>query len=230
MAPVAQKLLIVEDDPSFGMIMAAYLDATGYKTVRVTHGRDVFGHLDGGGIDAILLDLNLPDEDGLVVMRCLRARSEVPIVIVSGRQGTVDRLTALEMGADDYLVKPFALREVEARLLALHKRRSGKVADPELRVGELVFDTDRLKIVFAGEPVRLPPKSMRLLECMMARPHHVFSRAELELAIWGEEQATSDTLRSHMHTLRRALARAGGFDPIESVHGIGYRLVAHNAH
>ncbi|MBA2352780.1 MAG: response regulator transcription factor [Pseudomonadota bacterium] len=226
------RILIVEDDRDIAANLYDYLESRGHVVDAAADGVTGLHLAVTADFDALLLDLNLPVIDGLTLCRRLRedAGRDTPVLMLTARDTLADKLDGFAQGADDYLVKPFALREVEARLLALHKRRSGKVADPELRVGELVFDTDRLKIVFAGEPVRLPPKSMRLLECMMARPHHVFSRAELELAIWGEEQATSDTLRSHMHTLRRALARAGGFDPIESVHGIGYRLVAHNAH
>ncbi|MGI9046176.1 MAG: response regulator transcription factor [Burkholderiales bacterium] len=226
------RILIVEDDRDIAANLYDYLESRGHVVDAAADGVTGLHLAATADFDALLLDLNLPVIDGLTLCRRLRedAGRDTPVLMLTARDTLADKLDGFAQGADDYLVKPFALREVEARLLALHKRRSGKVADPELRVGELVFDTDRLKIVFAGEPVRLPPKSMRLLECMMARPHHVFSRAELELAIWGEEQATSDTLRSHMHTLRRALARAGGFDPIESVHGIGYRLVAHNAH
>src|SRR5919197_2349421 len=114
--PSAGRLLIVEDDAALGMIMAAYLDAAGYQTVRVTRGREAFGRLDRGRFDTVLLDLNLPDEDGLAIMRSLRARSDVPIVIVSGRKSAADRIAALEMGADDYVIKPFEPRELVARV------------------------------------------------------------------------------------------------------------------
>jgi DNA-binding response OmpR family regulator len=137
-----------------------------------------------------------------------------------------DKLSGFEQGADDYLVKPFVLREVEARLRALTKRYQGRVTDRVLNVGDLSFDPSTLGIARAGTPVKLPPKCVRLLELLMQRPGHVFSRVDLETAVWGEPLESSETLRSHMHLLRRALARPQRSDPIETVHGLGYRLVA----
>jgi DNA-binding response OmpR family regulator len=123
-------------------------------------------------------------------------------------------------------VKPFALKELEARLLALHKRSRGRVTQKLLVAGDLTLDPQTLDIRFAGNEVKLPPKCIRLLEMMMGQPGRLFSRGELESAVWGDTQETSDTLRTHMHVLRRALVDAGGRDPIETVHGLGYRLVS----
>jgi DNA-binding response OmpR family regulator len=123
-------------------------------------------------------------------------------------------------------VKPFALKEVNARLTALHKRHAGQVAPRKLAAGGITLDPQTLAIRFGDKDVRLPPKCIRLLETLMAQPNRVYSRKELESAVWGENQQTSDTLRSHMHVLRRELSQAGGHDPIENVHGLGYRLVA----
>lgn len=135
-----------------------------------------------------------------------------------------DKLKGFESGADDYLVKPFALKEVEARLVAMHKRHSGKVTSRTLESDGLSFDPKTMTVNFAGAGVKLPPKCIRLLALMLGEPGRVFSRKELESGVWGGAQETSDTLRSHMHELRRAMIRAGGYDPIETVHGLGYRL------
>ena len=175
-----------------------------------------------------MLDLGLPGMDGTVLCRKLRdeARNDTPVLMLTARDTLEDKLDGFARGADDYLVKPFALKEVEARLNALHKRHSGRVTSAALTVGNLSFDPETFVIRCGGKEVRLPPKCVRLLETMMARPNRVFSRSELETAVWGEQQESSDTLRSHMHALRRELVHAGGYDPIENVHGVGYRVVA----
>jgi DNA-binding response OmpR family regulator len=117
------------------------------------------------------------------------------------------------------------MKEVEARLNALHKRSSGRVTARVLVAGDLTLDPRTLAIRFCGHEVKLPPKGIKLLETMMGEPGRVFSRAELEQAVWGDAQETSDTLRSHMHLLRRALVEAGRYDPIETVHSVGYKLL-----
>lgn len=169
--------------------------------------------------------------DGLELCRKLReeARRDTPILMLTARDTIESKLEGFARGADDYLVKPFALKEVEARLLALHRRRTGRLAKGVRRVGDLTFDPYRLAVERAGEPVKLPPKCLRLLEIMIQQPERVFSREELETAVWGETQTDSDTLRQHIRQLRRALARPGKADPIETVHGLGYRLVKSDA-
>jgi DNA-binding response OmpR family regulator len=146
--------------------------------------------------------------------------------MLTARDTLKDKLEGFEGGADDYLVKPFALKEVEARLIALHKRSSGRVTQKPLVAGELSLDRPTLEIRFKAHEVKLPPKCIKLLETLMTEPGRLYSRSQLETAVWGDTQETSDTLRSHMHTLRRALVDAGGFDPIETVHGLGYRLTS----
>jgi DNA-binding response OmpR family regulator len=178
--------------------------------------------------DAMLLDLALPGMSGFEVCRKLRleAQRDLPVLMLTALDTLEDKLAGFEQGADDYLVKPFALREVEARLRALTKRYQGRVTDRVLTVGDLSFDPSTLEITRAGTLVRLPPKCTRLLEYLMQRPGHVFARAELEIAVWGDTLESGETLRSHVHLLRRALARPDCLDPIETVHGLGYRLVA----
>jgi DNA-binding response OmpR family regulator len=155
------------------------------------------------------------------------AHVDAPVLMLTARDTLKDKLQGFDCGADDYLVKPFALKEVEARLLALHKRASGRVTSKILLAGELSLDPKTLDIRFRGKDVKLTPKCIRLLEALMIEPGRLFSRSQLETAVWGDELETSDTLRSHMHVLRRALVEAGGYDPIETVHGLGYRVSPH---
>ncbi len=220
------RILIVEDDKTIATNLYDYLQSRGHLVDAAADGVTGLHLAVTQPFDAIVLDLNLPGIDGATLCRRLRedARRDTPVLMLTARDTLEDKLAGFAHGADDYLVKPFSLREVEARLAALHKRHAGRVTPRELKVGELSFDPRTLSVRFGGAPVKLPPKGIRLLEILMGEPGRVFSRAELETAVWGDEQPTSDTLRSQMHILRRALTAAGGRDPIETVHGLGYRL------
>ncbi len=222
------RVLIIEDDPAIAANLYDYLEARGHVVDAAADGVTGLHLAVTGKFDAIVLDLGLPGMDGGTVCRKLRgeAHDDTPVLMLTARDTLDDKLGGFAQGADDYLIKPFALREVEARLTALHKRRAGRVAARTLTAGDLEFDPAGLATRFRGKDVRLPPKCIRLLQVLMVQPNRVFSRKELEAEVWGQEQETSDTLRSHMHVLRRELAQAGGYDPIENVHGLGYRLVA----
>ncbi|HET9403100.1 MAG TPA: response regulator transcription factor [Burkholderiales bacterium] len=221
------RVLIIEDDPAIAANLYDFLEARGHVVDAAADGVTGLHLAITGGFDAIVLDLGLPGMDGGTLCRKLRgeAHDDTPVLMLTARDTLDDKLEGFDQGADDYLVKPFALKEVEARLAALHKRRAGRVTARPLTVGDLFFDPASVAVRFHGRDVRLPPKCMRLLQVLMTQPNRVFSRKELEAEVWGEGQETSDTLRSHMHVLRRELVQAGGRDPIENVHGLGYRLV-----
>ncbi len=220
-------ILIIEDDPAIATNLYDFLEACGHSVDAAADGITGLHLAITQHFDGILLDLGLPGMDGITLCRKLRqeAHLDTPVLMLTARDTLEDKLKGFEHGADDYLVKPFALREVEARLVAMHKRHSGKVTSRTLETGNLTFDPKTMAVNFAGAGVKLPPKCIRLLALMMGEPGRVFSRKELESGVWGDAQETSDTLRSHMHELRRALIRAGGYDPIETVHGLGYRLI-----
>jgi len=224
------RVLIIEDDPAIAANLYDFLEARGHSVDAASDGITGLHLAVTGGFDAIVLDVGLPGMSGGVLCRNLReeAKNDTPVLMLTARDTLEDKLEGFAHGADDYLVKPFELKEVEARLAALHKRRGGRVARRPLTAGDVTFDPHTLSVRFRGAGVtRLSPKCLRILETLLAEPDRVFSRKELETAVWGDEQETSDTLRSHMHVLRRALAHAGGYDPIENVHGVGYRLVPH---
>ncbi|TSA52792.1 MAG: DNA-binding response regulator [Nitrosomonadaceae bacterium] len=220
-------ILIIEDDPAIATNLYDFLEARGHSVDAAADGITGLHLAITQHFDGILLDLGLPGMDGITLCRKLRqeAHLDTPVLMLTARDTLEDKLKGFEHGADDYLVKPFALREVEARLVAMHKRHSGNVTSRTLETGDLSFDPKTMSVNFAGSGVKLPPKCIRLLALMMGEPGRVFSRKELESGVWGDAQETSDTLRSHMHELRRALIRAGGYDPIETVHGLGYRLI-----
>ena len=220
------RVLIIEDDLEIAGNLYEFLEGRGNVVDLARDGVTGMHPAVSGDFDAIVLDLGLPGVDGLGLCRKLRgeARQDVPVLILTARDLLDDKLAAFECGADDYLVKPFALREVEARRNALVARRRGRVVNRRLRYEAIEYDPDNLAVTVDGRSVHLSRKCLLLLEKLIAAPHRVFTRAELERELWGDEHPQSDSLRSHMHLLRRALTDASGRAPIETVHGIGYRF------
>ena len=220
------RVLIIEDDPAIATNLYDYLEAHSHSVDAAGDGITGLHLAITQKFDGILLDLNLPGMDGMTLCRKLRkeADNDTPVLMLTAKDTLEDKLKGFDCGADNYLVKPFSLKEVEARLVAMHKRYEGKVINRVLEAGDLFFDPKTLSIRFAGASVRLPPKCILLLAILLSEPGRVFSRRELESEVWGDELGTSDSLRSHMHELRRALKEAGKYDPIETVHTIGYRM------
>jgi DNA-binding response OmpR family regulator len=225
------RVLIIEDDLDIATNLYEFLESRGNTVDMARDGVSGMHLAVSGEFDAIVLDLGLPGMDGLCLCRKLRreARQDVPVLILTARDVLDDKLTAFDCGADDYLVKPFALREVEARLKALVARRRGRVINSKMVHGAIAFDPTNMAVSVDGRPVHLSRKCLRLLEMMMSAPNRVYSRAELEQELWGDEHPQSDSLRSHMHMLRRALTDSRGLSPIETVHGVGYRYAAADA-
>jgi len=219
-------LLIVEDDRTIAENLYDYLEARGHQCDYAGSIAAASALLARSAFDAVVLDRNLPDGDGLALARRLRAEGcATPILVLTARDTLEDKLLGFEAGGDDYLVKPFALQELEVRLLALARRNAARAADPVLRYGALEFRAATQALHLDGRPLALPPKPLRLVAELLAQPERVFSRRELELAVWGHEQDSSDNLRSVLHTLRRAL---GDDAPVQvvNVHGLGYKLVS----
>jgi len=220
------RILIIEDDPAIAANLYDYLEAAGYVPEHTADGVTGLHRAVSAQWSAILLDVSLPGMDGFTVCRKLReeARRDTPVLMLTAKDTLDDKLAGFGHGADDYLVKPFSLKEVGARVAALIKRHQGQVVPGALRCGDITLDPRTLEVERAGRPVRLPRKCLHLLQLLMAAPGQVLRRTELESAVWGEPLPDSDTLRSHMHTLRRALTADGEANPIETVHGIGYRI------
>jgi DNA-binding response OmpR family regulator len=176
--------------------------------------------------DAIVLDVILPGMNGISVCRKLReeAGKETPVVMLTARDSIEDRVTGLQAGADDYVVKPFSLREVDARLHALVRRASGKGQMRRLEVADLSFDTGTLMVRRGERDIELPPIPMRILEMLMKHSPRVVSRSDIEAQIWGDTPPDSDALRAHMHVLRSAIDQHGDAPLLQTVRGRGYRL------
>lgn len=223
----APLVLIVEDEPKIAALIDEYLRETGgFRTHRLERGDEVVAWCDQHGPDLVLLDLMLPGLDGLSVCRALRAQSGVPIIMITARVEEIDRLLGLELGADDYICKPFSPREVVARARAV-LRRSGNRQPAEPPAG-LEIDPDRFEARWNGRPVRLTPVEFGLLQALVGQPGRVFTRDQLMNAMYSDYRVVSDrAVDTHVKNLRRKLADlAPDADLIESIYGVGYRLRA----
>jgi two-component system, OmpR family, response regulator len=215
------RLLLVEDDSMIGAAAQQGLRGEGYSVDWARDGREANAALRATGYDLVLLDLGLPHGDGLALLREWRARRrEMPVVIVTARDSVGDRIAGLDAGADDYLVKPFDLDELSARIRAVMRRRAGR-AESTLKVGSLVMDTAGKRVKWKGKEVELSGREYALLEALANRPGGFLTRAQLEERLYGwDEEIASNAVEVHIHALRRKL------DPslIRTVRGLGYSL------
>lgn len=219
------RVLIVEDDPIIAGNLYTFLEARGFLPDTAYSGPAALQRLAEQRFDAMILDIGLPGMDGNAVLHTLRSerRLGLPVLMLTARDSLEDKLAGFSHGADDYLTKPFALLEVEARLLALIQRAKGSTVDSVRAFGPLQYDTRSRAVSVNGAPVHLTRKAGLIIETLLRDPGRVVSREELESVLWGNEPPSSDALRSQVHLLRRALADAG-FDGIETIHGTGWRL------
>jgi len=224
------RVLIIEDNPDIAANLGDYLEDHGHTVDFAGDGITGLHLAVVNDFDSIVLDLALPGMDGLDVCRKLRSEAgkDTPVLMLTARDRLEDKLAGFETGADDYLVKPFELQEVEARLNVLAgrgRRRNSR----ELKVGDLNYNLDTLNVSRGDEDIYLNPIGLKLLHCLMEASPNVVSRAELEMEVWGEEMPDSDSLRVHIHSLRGAIDKPFGSNLIQTRHGIGYRLVEPDA-
>jgi two-component system, OmpR family, response regulator BaeR len=214
-------VLIVEDEPKIAALLRDYLGAAGYRVSVLGDGAAAVAWIREHLPDAILLDLMLPGEDGLSICRGVRAFSAVPILMVTARVEEIDRLLGLELGADDYICKPFSPREVVARVRAVLRRAHAPAA---ATTAPIELDESRFEARVRGRMLALTPVEFRLLGKLSAQPGRVFSRQQLMDSLYRDHRIVSErTVDSHVKNLRRKLAALGP-DPVTSVYGIGYRL------
>jgi two-component system response regulator QseB len=215
------RLLLVEDDAMIGTAAREGLRQEGHAVDWVRDGAQAELAAGNGVYDLVLLDLGLPRRDGLAVLRALRAKgNDVPVLVITARDAVSDRVAGLDAGADDYLVKPFDLDELAARVRAVLRRRAGR-ASALLRVGELEIDTAARLVRWKGRDVPLSAREYALIEALADRPGAFLSRAQLEERLYGwDEEVASNAVEVHIHALRRKL------DPalIRNVRGLGYSL------
>ena len=215
------RLLLVEDDRMLGAVVERSLRRAGHAVDWVHDGEAAEGALATEPYDLVLLDLGLPRKGGIDVLRWLRGRGkDVPVLVLTAQDGVADRVTGLDAGADDYLVKPFALEELAARIRALGRRSSGRAA-PLVEHGRLVLDPASHEVRLDGTPVSLSAREFALLHALLEHPGRPFSRTQLEERLygWGEE-VESNAVEVHVHTLRRKL----GANWIKTLRGVGYMV------
>jgi two-component system OmpR family response regulator len=227
-APVPpERILIVDDDPHIREVVRFALERHGYASRQAAGGREALVLLEQWQPQLVILDILMPDLDGTEVCRVLRRRARTPIIFLSSKSDEIDRIVGLELGGDDYLTKPFSPRELVARVRAVLRRAShdgGPAPVPTLAWGELRLDPERCEVTIGGQPIPLTVTELGLLRTLLQRPSKVFTRDELMLRAYGEPTYVAErTITSHIRRLRGKLG-AAGLDPIETVHGLGYRL------
>jgi two-component system OmpR family response regulator len=221
-------VLVVDDDGHIREVVRFGLEQAGYRVLEAADGRAAVALFQAQPIDVVVLDIIMPEQDGIEVCRRLRERSQVPILFLSSRDDELDRVLGLEIGADDYVTKPFSPRELVARVKALLRRAAAAPADDgaqePLRRGALTLDAQRCQCLWDETPVVLTVTEFGLLRSLMGPPGKVYSRGELVDRAWGYgHHITERTVDSHIRRIRKKFGAVGG-DPIETVYGFGYRL------
>lgn len=222
---MSDRILIVEDEVNIATPMRMYLERAGFEVNHAETGADALSSFERHGPDLVILDLNLPDTDGIEVCRSLRASSAVPIIMVTARDEDVDKIVGLEVGADDYLAKPFNVRELVARVKAILRRVNGSLDERRtgsLTHGALTIDHDRHVVTVREEEIKLAPKEFDLLWALLAERGKVMSRERLLEQVWGYTFAgDTRTVDVHVRQVRRKLGEAC---PIVTVWGVGYKV------
>jgi DNA-binding response OmpR family regulator len=224
---MSQTILVVDDEPEIVKLVRAYLEAAGYRVVTAKDGRDALVVTRHEKPDLIILDLTMPEMDGLEFTRRLRQEKDIPIIMLTARVEETDRIIGLELGADDYVTKPFSPREIVARVRAVLRRVGPELKTPEvLRAGDLLLDRNEHTVTVAGRGIDLTPTEFDLLAILMANPGRAFSRLELLERLQGEAFAPYErTVDAHVKNLRAKIESDPG-EPryILTVFGVGYKF------
>jgi len=218
------KILVVDDEPHIIELTKLYLEREGYQVEGVGTGQDALSRLNSFNPDLIILDLMLPDIDGFEVCRQIRAKSDVPILMLTARKEDIDKIVGLELGADDYSTKPFNPRELVARVKAILRRYKGGLKSGDtVEVGDIRIDLSRHEVTVDGQPVKLRTKEFALLSTLAQNPGVVLSREKLLDLVWGYDYyGETRTVDVHVNHLREKIA--GSSTQIETIRGMGYRM------
>ncbi|UGQ47727.1 response regulator transcription factor [Massilia endophytica] len=223
------RILIIEDNPDIVANLYGFLEPKGHVLDSAGNGYGGLALAAQHEYDAVVLDVMLPGLNGLELCQKLRGelRKATPVLMLTARDTLQDKVAGFDSGADDYLVKPFSLVELEVRLKALVRRAGGGHApSAALAVGDLTFDTDTFEVRRAGRPIALTKTGYTILRLLMKESPKVVTREVIEQAVWGEDRPDSDALRVHIHALRQALDKPYPFAMLRTIAGIGYKLVA----
>ena len=221
-----QLILVVDDEPKVARLARDYLEKNGFRVVTAGDGQTALAAARREKPDLVILDLMLPQMDGREVCRILRRESDVPIIMLTALSEEIDQVTGLEIGADDYITKPFSVRALVARVRALLRRTRGDVKAPGiLRVGGLEVDSSKHSVTFNGSPIKLTPNEFKLLYLLASRAGQIFTREQLLDDLHGAASSMDRSVDSHIKNLRKKHEAASGEPMIETVYGIGYRLI-----
>lgn len=221
-------VLLVEDEPAQREVLAYNLEAEGFRVARAENGEEALMLVEEGAPDLIVLDWMLPNVSGIEVCRQLKTRSDtrgVPIIMLSARSEEVDRVRGLETGADDYVIKPYSVVELMARVRAQLRRSRPSTVGERLEYEDIVLDSETYRVTRDGKDLKLGPTEFRLLSTFMEKPGRVWSREQLLDRVWGRDiYVDTRTVDVHIGRLRKALSKHGGGDPLRTVRGAGYAL------
>lgn len=217
-------VLLVDDNTDILCNVRDYLEMNGMAVETAINGKEALERMSQRSYAVCVLDIGLPDVDGLTVCKTLRANGDkTPILMLTARDSIDDRVTGLEVGADDYLIKPFSLRELNARVQALVRRAYGD-SEMKLRVGDLTFDLSTTQVNRAGKPIKLNPTCLTILKELMIRSPAIVSRSRLEAQVWGGGAPDSDSLRANIYLLRQAIDKAFDKKLIHTHPGLGWSI------
>ncbi len=219
-------ILLVEDHQQLAETTLDFLEAAGFETDYAADGLSALQLAAGNRYDAIVLDVMLPGVDGFTVCQRLRREqgSDVPILMLTARDQLEDKLEGFQMGADDYLVKPFDMPELAARLMAMVRRQRGELAANRLQVADLVLDAGTFEVMRANQVISLSPTCFRILKILMRESPRLVTRESLEQELWGDTPPDSDTLRSHLYKLRQAIDKPFDTALLQTIPGQGFKL------
>jgi two-component system phosphate regulon response regulator PhoB len=227
-SPLAPHVLLVEDEPAQREMLAYNLQAEGFRVTQASDGDEGLSCLRDDPPDVLVLDWMLPGVSGIEICRRLRARPEtrsLPVIMLSARSEEVDRVRGLEIGADDYVTKPYAVAELLARVRAQLRRVRPSTVGQVLEYADIVLDAETHRVTRAGQLLKLGPTEFRLLAALMEKPGRVWSREQLLDRVWGRDIfVDTRTVDVHVGRLRKALMALGGDDPLRTVRGAGYAI------
>lgn len=222
---MSQLILVVDDEPKVVRLTRDYLEKNGFRVITAADGQSALTLARREKPDLLILDLMLPQIDGREVCRILRRESDVPIIMLTALAEEIDQVTGLEIGADDYITKPFSVRALVARVRALLRRTRGEIKAPSvIRIGGLEIDSEKHSVAFKNDPIKLTPKEFKVLHLLARRPGQTLTREQLLDDLHGVASSTDRSVDSHIKNLRKKLEIASGESMIETVYGIGYRF------
>jgi len=222
----AATILIVEDHRDLAANVGDYLEAGGFTVDFAADGISALQLLAENHYDAVVLDVMLPGIDGFEVCKRLRQdlHLDTPVIMLTARDTINDKVNGFDVGADDYLIKPFELRELEARLAALIRRQRGELEGGQLQVGDLRFDLETMRVTRSDKTIKLSPITLHILRILMRESPKLVSRERLESEVWGDDTPDSDTLRSHLYNLRKNIDKPFEQQLMHTIPGVGYKV------